>query len=348
MYQSQKEALTRFLRSRAEVDKMSGVLANMIKEDRNVDAVLIPEEYTRHINELSNKTGLMHSMFKIGDTFVLCYPKEEREKYMEIREESLAGGKRLLYPDLSYAEMKSALDMMKAAKIDFHVNLQTNGRFEIMSNKDCKEEMDQIIDQVNAEKSSYIGKKVYIYRDTVFAHAVNQTSYALMSSFPAILGNENGTACISLTDQEALITNTKGEQRHLLRESGEFEKEFTKAVLEDLGGDRIPIKVFFGAAAERLSSNFPPMTLKSALEELNINKIPSIDKLEHIPEEIRIQHPEAYAVVERASCFCTQKVEEVEKCRPKPEEMREYADMHKQHIKLSKELYRENDKGFNR
>lgn len=338
MYQLQKDALVRFLRSRAEINKMSGALANMIKDDRGVDAALIPEKHFEHMADLSDKTGLIHAMFKIGESIVLCYPSEEREKYMEIREEVLSGGKRLLYSDLSYSEMKAAVDMIKAASFNFHVKLQTNGKFEILGQNSDKEEMDQIISMVNKEKCSDSGKQVELYRDTVFAHAINQISYALASSVPVVIGSENGSATLLLSPKGALLTDDKGKQQFFPRDKDDFEKLFTKSILKDLGGDRAPIKIFGGKLAEKLSENMPSMTLKDALKELCMERIPSIEKLEAIPDKIKTRHLEAYAVAERASCFCTQKVMEVEKCRPKPEVMKEYRDLHKGHIEAARTL----------
>lgn len=336
MREEQKTALVRFLRSRSTTNKMAGVIANMIRENRSVDAVAVPEQYRDHMLGLFQQIEFDHVLFRIGDDLILCYPHEDREKYMDIREEILSEGPRPVYAGFDYSDMRSAVDMMKAIPLNYRVSKQGEFHFSISVANREEEEMQQIIDMVQSENHSPEGEKIRIYQNALFEHAVNQIATAMAIQGTVLMGSEHGQAYMVLEQDGATVVDINGRKEFISRSKNDFEKEIMKKALTTLKCDMFPLKECHGDLAISLSKRMSNMSLKNALNEMQLTEIPHISELDGVWEKSGNRNPEAFGVVQRAAYFHSQIIDNLEVVHPSDKSFERYRDLHQRNVEAAR------------
>lgn len=322
------ESIHRFLRSRAGTDANAGVLAALIEGGREIDAVVLETEKLKAQEQILNFSKLPYYLLDIAGHPVLIYPNEEREKYLDIRDD-LRFGDSALYAGFTYAELEAVKDYMDASGADYKSSMDGGTRMSVLVAKKDKGYMDAVLGKLRKEIGSSIGERYLSVKNQCWANTVSQVSKALAADM-AYLGSDGGQDGIWIDQEAAYVVTAQGSEV-IPRSGPDFEGEVTRKALDALRGKDSPIKAFFGDDMEGMAYGVKgaqkAMRRSEALRVLGFLEVPTPRELAAIAEsEINSDRRLATYTLLRMELCRTMRVEGIKKLSKA--EKKEYQGMH--------------------
>ena len=126
------------------------------------------------------------------------------------------------------------------------------------------------------------------------------------------------------------------------RSDKDFKEKVINAVLQDLNGENTPVKAFFGDFADIISNDMkkqdidkPALTLKDALEILQLDGLPSVDELDEMfgnIDEYEADEKRAFYAIARMVMCRTQKLDGFDEYKLSKAEKSTYSALHQEYV----------------
>ena len=308
--------ICRYLRAREDINATYGILADMIEADPNqIDAVEIEKKDLPTAQFLlKNSTELDFCFLNIDNHFILFYPNEQREQYMNLQPFLVYGKELIIYGGLTYSEALEVKEFMDVAGIHYKSETTEDGKIKFIVSKEDAAIAKEMIEALDEEEHTEEGKKYFQSKNICWAHALRQASIAINGNEKGttFIGTEGGTGGLAVREDGAVLI-TQGKQKYIARSDIQFANQMIHAILYDLNGVNAPVKAFHGDVAELLTRGMskedmykPVFTLKQALEALQLSEIPAISELDkminHLDEYSEQEKYAFYAIARMAMC----------------------------------------------
>ena len=146
-------------------------------------------------------------MLDVAGNLVLVYPREQREKYMEIQPHLVLGEKLVQYGGFSHSEAQAMKDFLKEADVDYKQSTGDDGRvgFLIAESKDHM--FKNAMEVIKQEEATDIGEKHFVSQNLYWRYAISQASKALNYDGVVFIGSEAGMRGIRLDKNGAISMN---------------------------------------------------------------------------------------------------------------------------------------------
>lgn len=333
----------RFLKARASVSEDAGTLADLIKSNRDIDAVILDEKSVDFAKDRINDCqDLTSYMISIDNKTLLLYPQEQRELYEDIRRLMLFEGAISEYGDFTYSEAKVISDYLQNADIRYQVKNHNDG-ISISVSEFNEDVIEKAIDFLKKEVDTEVGKNYLISANICWKNSLNCISVMLNYDGTSFVGREGGTDGIKLDKKGAVMFTSKNIGRFIPRHDPDFEKKVIDFVLNDLNGKIKPVKPVYGELAEILTEDLSPDTIKQykgmsskeALEVFNLPKIPDIEMLEDMSQKCnkndkKQQH--ALHTLMRMNICRNMKLEDIKDVEISKDALRAYNELHEKYV----------------
>ena len=330
---STKEIINRYLIAREEVNENASALAGLLKAGRGIDAIEIEKDKLNMAKMLFQYSKIAYCMAEINGHLIIMYPEEQREKYMDIMPRLAFGGPMVEYAGFSYSEAKTVFEGLNQAEIQYQTSFDENGKTRFLIAEKDEHAIQDIIQLIKEEESTELGKKYYISSNICWLHALNQISHVMNYNGVSFIGSEGGSSGIRIDEQGATVMSPQHECVYLRKTDTRFEQKLIDTVMNELNGKELPVKAFYGNAAEIVSKDikreFLPkclMSKKEAMEILNIKNITDINNINI--QDITAKQQEAMDVLIRMTMCRKQQMEEFHEFKLSKEEKHQYLKMH--------------------
>lgn len=329
----------RYLKARERINENAGLLADLIKNEEGVDAVLLHTDQTAMAKPLLDQTRLSYCLASVNGKPILMYPTEERQKYLAVMPLLQYNGPVAEYGGFSYSETKTMIELLNSRGIQYHTMYAMDGRTTFLFPQAREKEVKQAVRALKDELETEVGKKNYIRQNICWNYAVSQISTALAYNGVSFFGSEGGAMGIRIDETGAILFAQNKPGRYIRRADANFQTTVIQMVLSDLHGAVAPIKVFYGDFADELTKNLQKgknseksMSKREALQLLGLPDIPKTtaewDELVDHAEEYEGKQEEAYYTVLRMAACRQQTLKGLENCKLTKEEKQEFQKIH--------------------
>lgn len=337
---SKENVVCRFLKSRAEIDKNAGALAMLIEADRGIDAVELDMNKMDSQKQILAVSDLSYCLLNINNHLILLYPGDEREKYMNIKDELQFNGQIMKYSGVTYAEADSIKDFLMQAGVKYKIHSDSDRHIHFLISKEDSKVMDRAVNAVRKEIESEPGKKYLMGKNLCWANAITQVSKALSGSEPSYIGTEGGTNGISINEDGAVVMRTQGNGEFISKLDPNFKQKVQDIVINEFKGGTTPIKAIYGDYAKEITYGMSQydirkkaMTKNEAMNELNLNSFPSIESLSKMTEQdLEGKKKEALYALIRMSLCRSIKLEGFDELKMSKSEKIAYENMHQSNL----------------
>lgn len=340
----QTDIIYRFLKSREYVDKNAGVLAEVIINGRNVDAVVLESnDYKTAKNLLENYSDITYGIIEVNGNILLLYPEEERDKYMNLRDMIILGGDIAEFSRFSYSEAKALTDYLKEGNIDYIISSNAK-RISIIVSRQDKDDVNDAINHVIDELRTEEGQKYFTAINMCFKHAINCAVTGFSYNGPVFIGREGGSGGVKLDKDIAILIPPKGKCKMISKYDRHFEDTVINFILNDLNGLETPVKQFFGDFADLITEditngNYDSMPASEAAKILGVNGVPSIEQVASLLQEHESEYKRneqknhAIHTLMRMSACRSLKIEDIKDIGLKKEDKKAYKCLHEKNIR---------------
>ena len=342
------DLIYRYLKAREKINDTYGALAAIIEanKDENVisgiDAVEIDKPDVKRTQSLLDYTSLNSCFLNIDDRFILLYPAIEHEKYMQIQPFLAYGDKLIEYPGMTYSEASEMKEFMDVAGVKYKSKIDSDGKVGFIVAKDDEEMTKEMIKAISEEQSTEEGYKYFVSKNICWANAINQASIAISGSFTTYIGKEGGSGGIVIREDGAVLMTPNKPGEFIPRSDKDFKEKVINAVLQDLNGENTPVKAFFGDFADIISNDMkkhdidkPALTLKNALEILQLDSLPSVDELDEMFDNIdehEADEKRAFYAIARMVMCRNQKLDGFDEYKLSKAEKSTYSALHQKYV----------------
>lgn len=358
------DILYRYFKARQEVNENghAETLAQCIHYNRGVDAVVLDMKDKGLAQKILKETDINDAfdswLLDIAGNLVLIYPREQREKYMEIQPHLVLGEKLVQYGGFSHSEAKGMIDFLKEAGVDYKQSIGEDGRISFLLAENKEYIFKNAMDTIKQEETTEVGKKHFVSQNLYWRYAINQASKALNHDGVVFLGSEAGTRGIRVDKNGAISMNPLKKGRFIPKNDPDYERKVLSEILNTMNGKEFPVKVFYGELADVMSKDMTrkslresPLMLKKreALDILNLSDIPSVDEIGKM-----VNNLEDYGDRERKAIYSLMrmrvcrdyKIEDIQAYKMSKKDKQDYKQMHEQHIKQFAKGYRQDREGL--
>ena len=342
------DLIYRYLKAREKINDTYGALAAIIEvnKDENgisgIEAVEIDKPDVKRTQSILDYTSLNSCFLNIDDRFVLLYPAIEREKYMQIQPFLAYGDKLIEYPGMTYSEASEMKEFMDVAGVKYKSKIDSDGKVGFIVAKDDEEMTKEMIKAISEEQNTEEGYKYFVSKNICWANAINQASIAISGSFTTYIGKEGGSGGIVIREDGAVLMTPNKSGEFIPRSDKDFKEKVINAVLQDLNGENTPVKAFFGDFADIISNDMkkqdidkPALTLKDALEILQLDGLPSVDELDEMfgnIDEYEADEKRAFYAIARMVMCRTQKLDGFDEYKLSKAEKSTYSALHQEYV----------------
>lgn len=345
------DILYRYFKARQEVNENghSETLAQCIHYDRGVDAVVLDMKDKGLAQKILKETDINDAfdswLLDIAGNLVLIYPREQREKYMEIQPHLVLGEKLVQYGGFSHSEAQAMKDFLKEAGVDYKQSVENDGRIGFLLAENKEYVFKNAIEALKQEENTEIGTKFLISRNLYWRYAIDQASKALNYDGVVFVGSEAGTRGIRIDKNGAISMNPLKKGRFIPKNDPNYERKVLNEILNTMNGKEFLVKVFYGELADVMSQDMTRKSLREstlmfkkneALGVLGLSNIPSVDKIgemvNHLDDYNDDEKKAIYAIMRMRVCR-DYKIEDIQAYKMSKQEKLEYKQMHEQYIK---------------
>lgn len=358
------DILYRYFKARQEVNENghAETLAQCIHYNRGVDAVVLDmkdKELAQNILKETDVNDAFDSwLLDIAGNLVLVYPREQREKYMEIQPHLVLGEKLVQYGGFSHSEAQAMKDFLKEAGVDYKQTVGDGGRIGFLFAENKEYIFKNAMETIKREETTDVGEKHFISQNLYWRYAINQASKALNYDGVVFVGSEAGTRGIRIDKNGAISMNPLKKGRFIPKNDPNYERKVLNEILNTTNGKEFPVKIFYGELADMMSQDMTrkslresPLMLKKreALDILALASIPSVDEIGKM-----VNHIEDYGDSERKAIYSLMrmrvcrdcKIEDIQTYKMSKQDKQDYKQMHEQHIKQFAKGCRQNREGL--
>ena len=342
------DLIYRYLKAREKINDTYGALAAIIEvnKDENgisgIEAVEIDKPDVKRTQSILDYTSLNSCFLNIDDRFVLLYSAIEREKYMQIQPFLAYGDKLIEYPGMTYSEASEMKEFMDVAGVKYKSKIDSDGKVGFIVAKDDEEMTKEMIKAISEEQNTEEGYKYFVSKNICWANAINQASIAISGNFTTYIGKEGGSGGIVIREDGAVLMTPNKSGEFIPRSDKDFKEKVINAVLQDLNGENTPVKAFFGDFADIISNDMkkqdidkPALTLKDALEILQLDGLPSVDELDEMfgnIDEYEADEKRAFYAIARMVMCRTQKLDGFDEYKLSKAEKSTYSALHQEYV----------------
>lgn len=335
----------RYLKSREPVNATAGALADFIKKNRGIDAVVFNIDDAERIKDILDYAELSYCMAKIEDKLLLMYSSEDRHKYMSVYDHIAMGKTLITYRGLTHSEAEALKDLLDASGIKYHIELDNDWKLKVSTSKDNAPVIEQAVNTIKEEGQTLYGKEYFISNNVCWIHALHEVSKAINYEGVTFIGSEAGTYGVRVDNDGAIIISKNKENEYISRDDIHFQKKLVQAVLKDLNGERLPVKVLSGDFAKVATSDIAdnpykkPVSLNEALRILKLKSVPDFNEIgmmiNNLKNYNKIEREALYSIIRMKTCR-ELKVQGLKKISK--ENRMKYMEIHQDNIRLFKDI----------
>lgn len=354
--------MKRFLAARQNIDANAKALYQCLEYQRDdIDAVVLDMDNLSSIKTILESSELSYYLLDIENridgektnNLVLIYPNEQREIFFGLQDELSFGGRIVEYKDFSYSESMAMKDFLKAADVKYIASADNDGKIKFMASEKDEEiiaaALRNVQDEIPGNEDYFISKNI------CWGHAIEQASNVInYDGGPAFIGREGGTGGIKLDEYGAVVMTTKG-SRFISRNSKDFDRKVVNAILNDIDGASVPVKVFYGDIVNDIAGdmtrraakeNVKIMTKKQALSELELESLPDFLEIGKMLEDVdgySEQKKEALYSLTRMVICREQTLEDIKEYKVSKADKQKYMEMHEEKVNAFAEKFGEKE-----
>ena len=233
-------------------------------------------------------------------------------------------------------------EFMDVAGVKYKSKIDSDGKVGFIVAKDDEEMTKEMIKAISEEQNTEEGYKYFVSKNICWANAINQASIAISGNFTTYIGKEGGSGGIVIREDGAVLMTPNKSGEFIPRSDKDFKEKVINAVLQDLNGENTPVKAFFGDFADIISNDMkkqdidkPALTLKDALEILQLDGLPSVDELDEMfgnIDEYEADEKRAFYAIARMVMCRTQKLDGFDEYKLSKAEKSTYSALHQEYV----------------